>query len=118
MAREATDAFDLAADAKQAVLVSPISAWERGLLISLGRLSSPLPPKIWFDRLISRPEVDLAPMSADILTDSSFLPGPIHRDPADRILIATARAFDLTIVTRDRHILAYASLGHVRALRC
>ena len=100
------------------VLVSPISAWERGMLISKGRLRSRLDPKVWFQRLLARPEVALADMSPDILTDASFLPPPIHGDPADRILIATARALNLTIVTRDRHILAYAHRGYVRALAC
>ena len=45
--------------------------------------------------------------------DSSFLPTPLHNDPADRILIATAREHDLTIITRDRAILAYGAAGHV-----
>jgi PIN domain nuclease of toxin-antitoxin system len=47
-----------------------------------------------------------------------MLPGPVHGDPADRILIATARALDLTIVTRDSAILDYSARGHVRALPC
>lgn len=100
------------------VMVSPMSAWERGMLVAKGRLSSPLDPKAWFRRLAARPEVALADLTADILTDASFLPGPIHRDPADRIIIATARTLDLTLVTRDRLILDYAAAGHVRALPC
>jgi PIN domain nuclease of toxin-antitoxin system len=48
----------------------------------------------------------------------SKAPGDVHRDPADRFLVATARALDIPIVTRDAAILAYASAGHVRALRC
>ena len=62
--------------------------------------------------------VVLQGLTADILIDSSLLPGEIHGDPADRIIIATARALDLTVVTRDRHILDYAARGHVRALAC
>jgi PIN domain nuclease of toxin-antitoxin system len=98
--------------------VSPISAWERGMLVAKGRLRSRLDPKVWFRRLLERPELTLAPISPDILTDASFLPAPIHGDPADRIVIATARALDLTVVTRDRLILAYARRGLVRALSC
>lgn len=88
------------------------------MLVAKGRLASPLPPKAWFDRVVETEGVQLAELTPDILTDASFLPGPIHRDPADRILIATARAQDLTIVTRDRLILEYAAKGHVRALAC
>jgi PIN domain nuclease of toxin-antitoxin system len=100
------------------VLISPISAWERAMLVAKGRLRSPVPPKVWFDRILTAGGLKLAPMSPDILADASFLPEPLHRDPADRIIIATARALDLTIVTRDSLILDYAALGHVRALAC
>ena len=100
------------------VLVSPITAWERGLLAAKGRIASPMTPKRWFKLLLSQPGVELAEMSIDILVDSSFLPGHVHGDPADRIIIATARSLDLTVVTRDRAILDYAAEGHVRALAC
>ena len=100
------------------VLVSPITAWERGLLAAKGRIASPMTPKRWFKLLLSQPGVELAEMSIDILVDSSFLPGHFHGDPADRIIIATARSLDLTVVTRDRAILDYAAEGHVRALAC
>jgi PIN domain nuclease of toxin-antitoxin system len=115
---EAEEAINRSTVQDEKVLVSPITAWERGMLISKGRLISPMHPKLWFARLMSRPEVELAELTADILTDASYLPGPIHSDPADRIIIATARALDLTIVTRDRVILDYGRAGHVRVLAC
>jgi PIN domain nuclease of toxin-antitoxin system len=46
------------------------------------------------------------------------LPGRLHDDPIDRILVATARREGLTLITRDRAILDYAAQGHVRALPC
>ncbi|MNF14334.1 hypothetical protein D3C80_2165180 [compost metagenome] len=49
---------------------------------------------------------------------SSNLLQPVHNDPIDRILIATAREYDLTIITRDRAILDYGAAGHVRTLAC
>lgn len=88
------------------------------MLVAKGRLRSPLPPKLWFDRILSTGGLKLAPLTPDIFADASFLPEPLHRDPADRIIIATARALDLTIVTRDDLILRYAAQGHVRALAC
>ena len=118
ISKSAALAIEETTDTGQPILVSPISAWERGMLVSLGRLTSALQPKTWFERLLSNPIVELSPMTIEILTDCSFLPGSIHRDPADRIIIATARAHNLTIMTRDRKILAYADAGHVNAIAC
>ena len=60
----------------------------------------------------------LQSLTPAILIDSSFLPGDFHNDPADRIIVATARALDFVVVTRDRAILDYAKQGYVRALAC
>lgn len=101
-----------------AVFVSPISAWELGLLASASRIVLTTPPARWFHLFVHRRGVALAAMTPDILIASSFLPGVLHRDPADRILCATARECGQTIVTRDRKILDYAAAGHCRALAC
>lgn len=110
--------IDRAAAEGRPVYLGLYTAWERAMLSAKGKLTSPLTPKDWFDRFAARPEVEVLPLTSDILINSCFLPGDIHRDPADRILIAMARALDLTLVTRDRDILAYSALGHVRTLRC
>ena len=98
--------------------VSPFTAWELGLLVSRGRLRLTRSPADWFDDYVERGEMSLAPLSARILAESSQLPGDPPNDPADRIIIATARAENLTIMTRDRLILGYAAAGHVRAMAC
>lgn len=118
LADQALAALSTEAAEGRAIVVSPISAWERGMLVARRRLASPVDPKIWFKQLAGRSDVAVAELTVDTLTDASFLPPPIHKDPADRILIATARALDLTIVTRDEKILRYAEKGHVRALAC
>ena len=118
IASAAVSAIDASSADRQPIMVSPISAWEIGMLVSKGRLISTITPRDWFTRLAGRPEIALAPLGADILIDSSFLPGDVHNDPADRIIIATARALDLTVVTRDKAILDYANQGYVRALAC
>lgn len=118
IASAAVTAMDSSEASGTPVLVSPISAWERAVLIAKGRIRSPLSPKAWFDRILRVGGLKLAPLSPDILADASFLPEPLHRDPADRIIIATARALDLTIITRDNLILDYAAQGHVRAVAC
>src|SRR5206468_12327698 len=85
--------------------VSVISAWEVGLL---SRPVRPRPlefapdPKTWFARFKALPGINEAPLTADIAIESSHLPGSSPKDPADRLLIATARHSNLVIVTRDR----------------
>lgn len=115
---EATLEINRAAAEGRPVYLGLYTAWERAMLSAKHKLTSPLSPKVWFERFTTRPEVEVVPLTSDILIESCFLPGEIHGDPADRILIATARALDLTIVTRDRDILAYSGRGHVRAIRC
>ncbi len=115
---EAKAAMNAAFAADEKIRVSPISAWELGLLSLKGRLPTSRPPLSMFGEVIASAGVRVEGLSPEVLIDSSFLPGQFHNDPADRILIATARAFDLTLVTRDRKILDYADQGHVQALAC
>jgi PIN domain nuclease of toxin-antitoxin system len=100
------------------VLASPFSAWEIGNLVSLNRIRLSQPPDKWFETFRQKGNVGLAPLTPDVLVAASFLPEIRHKDPADRILIATARAEGLTILTRDQKILDYAEQGHVNALKC
>jgi PIN domain nuclease of toxin-antitoxin system len=100
------------------VFVSPITAWEVGLLVARGRIGLPTNPDVWFERLLEAPNTKLAEMPPKVLVASSFLPNISVKDPADRILVATAREFELALVTRDRALLSYAQAGHVRAVAC
>ena len=118
ISERATLALDEAHAADQFVYVSPISAWEVGLLVARGRLTSIIKPQLWFQRLLDVPNVRLADMSPDLLISSSFLPGEPPRDPADRIIAATAREYGYTLMTRDRLLLSYAEQGHIQALCC
>jgi PIN domain nuclease of toxin-antitoxin system len=118
IAKAAQDAVADAAANVQPVYISPISAWEIGLLVASGRLRLTASPESWFERVLARSEVRLTDLSPEMLISSSFLPGAPPRDPADRILVATAREKDFCIVTRDTHLLRYAGEGHVKALAC
>lgn len=62
------------------------------------------------------PSVRLAPIEPQIAIDSVRLPEEFHADPADRIIVATARHFDITLVSADQAILSYAAKGYVRAV--
>lgn len=114
----AAEALNAVSQAGLAVHISPISAWELGLLAARGRLASKMTPLRLFRHMLEIPHVQLAEMSPEILILSSFLPGTPPRDPADRILAATAREFGLTLMTRDKTLLEYAEQGHIRALAC
>jgi len=115
---EAKSAIEAAVSGDDKVRVSPISAWELGLLSARGRMPTTMPPSALFRDLAMADGVRVEALSPEILIASSFLPGTLHRDPADRILIATARAQGLAIVTRDRIILDYSAQGHVQAIPC
>jgi PIN domain nuclease of toxin-antitoxin system len=118
MSDAAFEALDHAFDTGAAVYVSPITAWEVGLLAARGRIAFPIAPQLWFQRLMNVRGIELAELSPELLMASSFLPGMLPRDPADRILAATAREFGYKLVTRDRPLLAYADQGHIQALAC
>jgi PIN domain nuclease of toxin-antitoxin system len=102
----------------EAIFVSPVTALEIGRLMSKGRVASPLSPKAWFRKLLSGPRVGLAELPPDVLIEASFLPGAPPSDPVDRILLASAREFGMSLLTRDQAILSYADAGHVQAIRC
>jgi PIN domain nuclease of toxin-antitoxin system len=107
----------LAAAQPGELLVSPISAWEVGMLVSLERVMLPLRPLEWFEAALGS-GIGLAPLSPQILVEASFLPGGRLRDPADRIIATSARTYGHHIMTRDRALLDFASAGHVHAISC
>lgn len=113
----------LSEEARKAIVdrnlhVSPITAWEIANLVRKNRIALASPPAAWVRRAVDKMEADMPQLTVDILADSCFLPGSPPSDPADRIIIATARDAGLAIVTRDEAILAYSRAGHVRTLAC
>jgi PIN domain nuclease of toxin-antitoxin system len=115
---EALAALGRARKEDDAIYVSPITAWELGLLVARGRMNLLMPPERWFFQLLEAPGLRLAHILPEVLIASSFLPGSPPRDPADRILAATAREYGYTLLTRDRPLLNYAEQGHIRAIAC
>jgi PIN domain nuclease of toxin-antitoxin system len=101
-----------------ATYISPITAWEVGMLAARGRLQLLIRPERWFGNLLEVPGVRLADMSPDLLIASSYLPGKPPRDPTDRIIAATARELGATLITRDRALLEYGEEGHLAVMAC
>jgi PIN domain nuclease of toxin-antitoxin system len=116
--QRATDVLNEARLSNLPIYISPITAWEVGILARKGRFRSPLSPHRWFETLMSKPGTALAELPPRVLLDASFLPGKFHLDPADRIITATAREFSYTLMTRDRELLDYAVQGHLSAVPC
>jgi PIN domain nuclease of toxin-antitoxin system len=98
--------------------VSPISAWEIANLVRKSRIAFTQPVAGWFRQAAKKMAAGTPQLTVEILAGSCDLPGSPPDDPADRIIIATAREADMTLVTRDRHILEYSRAGHVRTLVC
>ena len=99
------------------LLVSIVSVWEVALLESKKRLRLPMPVNEWVERALDRPEIRLIGLEhASTVIDSCRLPGDFHPDPADRLLVATARRENAVFVTQDRKILEYGAGGHVRVM--
>jgi PIN domain nuclease of toxin-antitoxin system len=119
MAPAALSAIRQAA-ATGSVFVSPVSAWEVGLLATRRRQSLTFRPDpiTWCERLLERPSIRPVPLCHRVAVSAALLPGELHADPANRLLIATARQLGVPLVTRDRRILDYAAQGHVDAIPC
>ena len=114
-------AFDTLADSLDAGLptyISPITAWEVGVMARKGRFRSNYAPSRWFEVLMSTPNAALAELTPKVLLESSFLPSFQYGDPADRIIAATAREYGFTVMTRDQPLLDYAREGYLSAVEC
>jgi PIN domain nuclease of toxin-antitoxin system len=99
------------------LLVSIISVWELALLVARGKVALPLALPDWVQLAFGRPELRLIGLTRPgIALDSVYLPGKFHVDPADRFLIATARAYRIALATNDAKILEYARAGHLEVL--
>lgn len=102
------------ANEEDVVGVSAISCWEVAKLVEYGRLELPCPLEEWFEQALSYPGIQILALTPEIAIESTRLPGEFHRDPADQIIVATARVYDCPLVTSDEKILKYP---HVRTIR-
>jgi PIN domain nuclease of toxin-antitoxin system len=93
--------------------VSAMSCWEVAKLVERGRLQLACSIEEWMEQAVAYPGIRVLPLTPQIAIESTKLPIPFHRDPADQIIVATARIHDLPLLTMDRLILDYP---HVRTL--
>ncbi len=95
--------------------VSVMSIWEISMLEAASRIHLGIPVNEWMEIALALPGLTCLPLETPLILDAHRLPGDFHKDPADRLLVATARHFNLTFVTEDRKILDYAQQGYVQA---
>ena len=89
------------------ILVSAISVWEIAVKSSLGKLALPLPIDDWYALAKSHSGIVVEPLNPADAISSTQLPGDFHKDPADRIIVAMARRYNVSLVTCDNNILKY-----------
>ena len=116
------DAEQLSAAALQAIeselddgkiFVSAISAWELSMLVAKGRIALSMDVAEWLSYVGDIQAVSFVPIDNEIAVKSTELPGEFHKDPADRLIVATARKLAAPLVTVDEKIRAYQ---HVRTI--
>jgi PIN domain nuclease of toxin-antitoxin system len=100
-------------DRYEELLLSAISLWEFSKLLEKKRLGITCDPLMWLHEALVMPKLRIVPLTLNITYLSTALPGPFHDDPADQIIVATARAEGATVLTRDERILSY---NHIESL--
>ena len=103
----------IAAQESDSIGISAISCWEAAKLAERGSLVLPLSIEEWMSRATQYPGLSVLPLTPQIATTSTRLPGDFHQDPADQIIVATALVHRCPLVTSDKKILAY---GHVETI--
>jgi PIN domain nuclease of toxin-antitoxin system len=95
------------------LLLSAISPWEFSKLLEKGRIGISCDPEGWINAALDLPKLRLVHISPILAYRSTILPQPFHNDPADQIIVATAREENATVLTKDKNILEYK---HVKSL--
>jgi PIN domain nuclease of toxin-antitoxin system len=98
------------------LMVSAITPWEIALLAKRSRIVLGIDTGRWIGEALALPGMIQAELDPEIAIDSVYLPGDFHNDPADRMIIATARHHKVPLMTADRAILDYAAAGHVNVI--
>lgn len=101
---------------EDSAMVSAITPWEIALLVKKGRLTLETDVMEWVRNALTIPGLTVVPLETEIAVASTRLPFDMHPDPADRILVATARHIGATLVTADQALLGLSKRGHLRGL--
>ena len=100
----------------EGLMISAITVWEIALLAKKSRIVLGMDVLKWIEDVLALPGLILGALDPPIAVGSVMLPGDLHNDPADRIIIATARQHNLPLLTADQAILDYGAAGHVNVI--
>ncbi len=98
----------------QKVGIPAIAVWELAMQEKKGRITLSMPIHTWVKRSLEAPGTSLLDLTPEIAIESCHLPGEFHGDPADRLIVATARVHNAILLTKDQQILDYAKGKHVQ----
>jgi PIN domain nuclease of toxin-antitoxin system len=96
--------------------LSAISLCEISMLAKKERISFHIPCLQWIEKALELPGLEVIPLSPAIAVEGAFLPGTFHGDPADRLIVATARVLQSPLITRDKRIIQYAKEGYLEVI--
>ena len=97
--------------------LAAISLWEIGMLEKKQRIILEMPCQEWIKQSLALTHLRIQPLTPEIATEACQLPGNFHEDPADRMIVATARVEGLTLLTRDKRILEYGRHKYLSTLK-
>ena len=100
-------------DQYEELLLSAISPWEFSKLLEKKRIGISCDPLAWIREALEMSKLRLVPLTPTLSYRSTTLPPPFHEDPADQIIVATAREEKATVLTKDKLIREYT---HVRTV--
>jgi PIN domain nuclease of toxin-antitoxin system len=95
---------------QQPVTISAITLWEIAMLAARGRMTIAEPPEVWLEEIEHHPLIEVVPLTARIAAESVRLGPGFHSDPADQIIVATARIHGLPLMTADERIIKWGKV--------
>ena len=113
LSESAKKRIENALENSESILISSITAWEISMLVHKGRLTLSMDVDTWVQTVENIENVRFVPIDNKVALESTRLPGEFHKDPADRMIVALARALSSTLITADEKILHYA---HVKTI--
>ena len=93
--------------------IASISIWEFAMMVAKRRINVKIDLRRWLNNAIGNSGLKVIELTPEIAMESCNLPGDFHKDPADQIIVATARTHNLTLLTKDKKIMEYP---HVKAI--
>lgn len=98
------------------IFIAAISTWEVAMLAAKGRITLTENTLQWIKDASTAPGISIYPLSPEVSHESTILPGDFHGDPADRMIVATARILNAELLTFDKQIIDYAANGYVKII--